>query len=69
MTKAAAGTVDAKSSKVIGAQRGLHVVVAAALGTKAAKPARVHFAALVGELALLLAVHGVILDVQEDACV
>ncbi len=69
VTKGAAGTVDAKASKIVWAERRLHVVVAAALRSKAAKSPRVHFAALAGELALLLEIYGVVFDVQEHTSV
>jgi hypothetical protein len=69
VTKCAAGTVDAKASEIVWAERRLHVVVAAALRSEAAKSPRIHFAALAGELALLLEIYGVVFDVQEHTSV
>lgn len=46
MAEAAVGAVDAKAGEIVGAQRGLHVVIARAFCTKATKPTRVHFATL-----------------------
>ena len=61
------GTVDAKASQVVRAQRWPHVMVAAALGTKATESPSVHFAALARELMLLPGIHDIVLYVQKQA--
>ncbi len=69
MAEAAVGAVDAKAGEVVGAQRGLHVVITRAFCTKATKPTRIHFATLAREFSLLLQINGVALDVQENASI
>lgn len=61
------GTADAKASQVVRAQRWSHVMVAAALSTKATKSPCVHFAALASELMLLPGIHDIALYVQKKA--
>jgi hypothetical protein len=67
VAKAALGTIDAKSSAVIGAERRSHVMVAITFSTEATKSPRIHFAALARKFTLLLRVQDMILDMQKRA--
>jgi hypothetical protein len=67
VAKTALGTIDAKTSAVIGAERRSHVMVAITFSTEATKSPRIHFAALARKFTLLLRVQDMILDMQKRA--